>query len=399
MVPLQFWTAPLLSPSLGLDTRVVLLERTSPKLFYAGMIPICTWLLHAIAGLQATDIFATLLSGFGCGCVHHLALFVFGMRGYTSATVLALTLFTEWPALIIGLAVFRHLGHIIVEGVAPKALTKSLRGNTLFNLICGVALVSIIGPRLAAVQEEDAVASLIPIMPGKHMQSVGTAYLRLRTCIAPAFGLTDESKQLECWHQDQKHRRADVANDAESYVSRYVSHSSNNGTDMLVLASAAKAGAVLSARIAAEVGSACGYCVASGERTRAGIPGPVETLPVYDGRLLLAITNMQTWPDYVVAQGFPDPRIKQPQSTGTKGTVRCVSMLREPLDRLRSLYLYARSGGEAWFRYESGLMRRLQETGSTANGGNLESSIQVSVWFVMIARKVSRLLLFFVIID
>ncbi len=30
--------------------------------------------------------------------------------------------------------------------------------------------------------------------------------------------------------------------------------------------------------------------------------------------------------------------------------VRCVTLVREPLARLKSLYLYARSGGEAWFR-------------------------------------------------
>jgi hypothetical protein len=35
------------------------------------------------------------------------------------------------------------------------------------------------------------------------------------------------------------------------------------------------------------------YCsVASGERSAPGIPGPVEDLPVYDGKLLHAIINM-----------------------------------------------------------------------------------------------------------
>ena len=44
------------------------------------------------------------------------------------------------------------------------------------------------------------------------------------------------------------------------------------------------------------------YCVASGERSRAGIPGPVESLPSYDGRLLFAIINMETWPAYAAQQ-------------------------------------------------------------------------------------------------
>ena len=50
-------------------------------------------------------------------------------------------------------------------------------------------------------------------------------------------------------------------------------------------------------------------------------------------------------------------------NTGLVGpNVRCVILVREPQARLRSLYTYARSGGEHWFRFESGYMQALQNT-------------------------------------
>lgn len=185
---------------------------------------------------------------------------------------------------------------------------------------------------------------------------------------------------------------------------------------MLIMAAAAKGGAVLSALIVAEVGSACNVCVASGERSAPGIPGPVEDLPVYKGHLLHAIINMRTWPQYVqermgykmnmntelaasltaapttcssdearnhssssgvesgdvvTAIDLCVPKFKSP--TGLVGpNVRCVMLIREPQARLRSLYTYARSGGEHWFRFESGYMQALQNTSLT-----LQESIEL----------------------
>lgn len=131
---------------------------------------------------------------------------------------------------------------------------------------------------------------------------------------------------------------------------------------MLVLASAAKGGAFLSAKIAAEVGWLCGLCVASGERSRSGIPGPVENLPTYDGELLHAIVNMRTWPIYAE---------QQIARLGGQGKTLCVTMLRNPLSRLRSLYTYARSGGEYWFRFESRMMERLSSAANLSESLNL----------------------------
>jgi len=126
--------------------------------------------------------------------------------------------------------------------------------------------------------------------------------------------------------------------------------------------------------------------VASGERSAPGIPGPIEDLPVYEGQLLHAIINMRTWPEYVYRMGYDLHLMNTAAdiqevatSIGTKlqfgklprfkehrnGKIRCVTLIRDPLSRLRSLYTYARSGGEHWFRYQSGIMRELSDPSMT----------------------------------
>jgi hypothetical protein len=150
--------------------------------------------------------------------------------------------------------------------------------------------------------------------------------------------------------------------------------STDSPRDLLVMAAAAKGGAVLSARIVAELGTSCGVCIASGERSAAGIPGPVEELPVYEGQLLHAIINMRPWPQYARRHGYTldSAAADAMQLVGTRSDtepaavrnvtgagVRCVVILRDPASRLQSLYTYARSGGEHWFRYQSGIMAAL----------------------------------------
>ena len=115
--------------------------------------------------------------------------------------------------------------------------------------------------------------------------------------------------------------------------------------------------------------------MASGERSAPGIPGPVEATPTYEGKLLHAIINMRTWPSYVENMGYDMQTLVSNAShieiqTGKPGRVRCVTLIREPLSRLRSLYTYARSGGEHWFRYRSGLMKTL---------GNSSHSLEQSI--------------------
>ena len=60
-------------------------------------------------------------------------------------------------------------------------------------------------------------------------------------------------------------------------------------------------------------------------------------------------------------RGWPAYAEKQKRRLVTN-SVLCVTIIRDPLSRLKSLYTYARSGGEHWFRYESGIMRQLRNS-------------------------------------
>ncbi len=394
-MPFLFWSAPYFSSYVGFDDRTLILTRASSKLTYLAMG--AAFLLFLRIGSKLTwicDILPIFISGFGVGCCHHLALFVFGMRGYSDLTSLVVTLCTEWPALMLGLGSFSRLDSRLVKVDSWPIVPKGQDGLSVFTLCMWALMGVLMYPHLAAMDDKHAMLYLMPYIPGQYMQSLGTAYLQTRTCIiphrVPAYILNATmSSRLNCW--------ADDAGDGRQLMG-------NDGGDMLVLASAAKGGAVLSALLAAEIGSACGLCVASGERSSPGIPGPVEELPVYDGQLLHAIVNMRTWPDYVKGRmgyhmysvapeqhlsvmpfgdtatvtaatdqgddggrGLASSRTASVQNnTGMVGPkVRCVTLLRDPLSRLRSLYTYARSGGEHWFRFESGLMQALSNSSIT----------------------------------
>eukprot|EP00656_Telonema_subtile_P025138 TRINITY_DN27243_c0_g1_i2.p1 TRINITY_DN27243_c0_g1~~TRINITY_DN27243_c0_g1_i2.p1 ORF type:complete len:578 (+),score=151.67 TRINITY_DN27243_c0_g1_i2:117-1850(+) len=293
--PVLFWTAPVLAPVLlGQDARTMHLSRPSPKLQYLIMLMIMLGVMRTVLKFEwRSQILPVLGSGLACGLCHHGALFFYGLRHYSSLSVFTVTILTEWPALISALSVCCAIR-------VPRKVTTGL-------LAVGAAVVVGCAGRF----DEDAVICwLMPNVPGTMMQSLGTGYLRARTCVLPS-----QPALSSCWPGAQR-------------------------PPMLVLASAPKGGAVLAAKLAEEVGLSCGLCVASGERSRAGIPGPVEALPTFKGEMLLAIINMRTWPEYVQ------------QHAGSRGAHKCVAFSRDPLNRLVSLYLYARSGGEHWFRHE-----------------------------------------------
>ena len=356
IVPIQFWTAPWLSPSLNIDSRELVLARSSPKSTYVIMLFIFSFVLYYIGNVSVNHITSIVASGVGCSCIHHLALFSFGLRGYSDLRSLSMTLLTEWPALILGVACFSTIG-----GTLVSSLRLNIKGTTIFRVVMWACLIASMAPYLSKMEEEDSIAYLMPFVPGQHMQSIGTLYLRSRTCIAPKLlPVNMLPPKLDCWSKKNdgkvKGKEKGKGTDKEN---KNKNKNKNDGTDMLIMASAAKSGAVLSARIVAEVGSACGLCVASGERSRAGIPGPIEYLPSYNGRFLHAIINMRTWPTYVKDQGYV------PSIPKENAHVRCVTFLRDPLSRLKSLYLYARSGGETWFRSTSGIMQRLNNQNDT----------------------------------
>jgi len=115
---------------------------------------------------------------------------------------------------------------------------------------------------------------------------------------------------------------------------------------------------MLSAKVALEVGKYCGSCITGGTRTRSGIPGEEEVTPSFEGDILLAVCNMHGWPAFVRALDRP---------------ARCVVIGRHPEERLRSLYTYARSGGEWWFR-NSGIMNHLDAA------ANVTDSLENFFW-------------------
>jgi len=341
IVPLQFWFAPILSRVINVDDRELFLARSSNKNTYFILLAASLLLLHFCAKTQYTELLSILLSGFCCGIVHHASLFFYGMRGYSDVSSLLLTIMSEWPAVIVGIATIQRLGWPTMCKFVPfltsdtsgkdRSVKGTGRGTKTFIIAMWLAIFYLLRPH---VDCDKAIDYLMVYLPGKQMQSFGTFFLRTSTCMP-------------------------------NYLSRYISTPINcfderASEQMLVLASPAKSGALLSGSIVAEIGLVCGLCVASGERSRAGIPGPIEDLPVYDGRILHAITNMRTWPEYVEKRGF-DMRSLAMNEFNTNKRVMCNVIIREPMARVRSLYTYARSGGEHWFRTESGYMERLAD--------------------------------------
>lgn len=196
ILPAQFWTAPALAHTLQLDSRTILLSRPSSKLTYVIMIVLFTFLLLFSAQMDVKKgVLPILISGFGCGLVHHAALFTFGMRGYSDAWSLVVTLLTEWPALIAGVAVVRRCARSWTSSAEPffKPTVDSAvvydppsgRGTKLFTSAMWLLLVAVMYPHLAAIDDKDAMAYLIPLIPGEKMQTVGTAFMRARTCVVP----------------------------------------------------------------------------------------------------------------------------------------------------------------------------------------------------------------------
>jgi len=345
-VPLQFWVAPILSRIINVDNRELLLARSSNKNVYFIMLAVGVMLLRFCAKLPYPELFSILFSGFCCGLVHHAALFYLEMRGYSDVNSLLLTLVSEWPALIVGIATIQRLGWptvchflpFLADDMSKKGSNvgvKSERGTNTFILVMWLSTVCLLMPHFASLDTDNLVDYMMVYIPGKRMQSLGTLILRTGTCTMPTYIPQLLTAPTNCWDKG-----------APEY--------------MVVMTASAKAGALLSGTIVNELGRTCGLCVASGERSRAGIPGPVEDLPTYDGRILHAITNMRTWPDYVEKRGF-DMRSLTHNETISNKQVVCATLIRDPISRLRSLYTYARSGGEHWFRTESCYKARLED--------------------------------------
>ena len=97
--PALFWSAPVASPWLGLDSRVLLVTRPSPKHLYVKLL---AGMFVPLVLLRPKQVWSVYVAGVACGVTHHAALFFHGMRGYTSMTALFATVLTEWPVLVVG---------------------------------------------------------------------------------------------------------------------------------------------------------------------------------------------------------------------------------------------------------------------------------------------------------
>ena len=100
------------------------------------------------------------LAGLGCGLVHHGALFAFGMRGYSDLPSLAVTLMSEWPALVLGYRVVHHLG----ASCLPQFVTGRGEGcgTRAFTAAMWALLLALMAPHLARIDDDAAVAYLMP---------------------------------------------------------------------------------------------------------------------------------------------------------------------------------------------------------------------------------------------
>ena len=333
--PILFWSAPPITmASLGdqgalgrwLSDRGTFfkLSRPSPKQTHAVMLLAFAMLLKKVVGLSwKRDIAPIIISGIGCSLVHHAALFYHNMRGYRSIEGLLVTVLTEWPALICGAAFFRRVdlgGHQWILRILP-----------------GTFIATIIAMMVQHMDErspEKVITSLLPFIPGDKIHTLGSSLLWLSTCFAPSVVPSAViPAKLNCRFKEDN--------------------------DVWVLSAAAKSGALFSGKLAMELATACGECVASGSRSREGIPGPVENLPEYEGSILLAVNNMRSWPEYA-------PKYNRAS--------KCIAFYRDPINRLKSLYFYARSGGEHYFR-ASGIMEMLEKK---ASRNSVERSVK---WF------------------
>ena len=154
IIPVLFWIAPWVAPSLQIDGRVLLVSRPSPKGMYGVLLSVTMIGLSIIIGVvDALGVFAC---GVACGCIHHAALFAHGMRGYSSLATLGLTICTEWPALILGV-------------VSCTLLLK--RAPTLPRGPIFAVAIEVVSWFLICTDLEEAIADLLPYIPGKSQQS------------------------------------------------------------------------------------------------------------------------------------------------------------------------------------------------------------------------------------
>lgn len=366
-VPLWFWATPPLSrlDVLPIDNRLLLVERPSEKGKYWILMALFAVVMKTQLGMRFTGILRVLLSGVGCGMIHHAPLFFYGMRGYSSQRALVLTLCTEWPAIMTGLFVITRYccGRAVSnQGVKEKQEKKGYSKRSAIALFAVVMAVACAGPTKFSVRA--IIYEIMPYIPAHHYQKLGQLYLRATTCLLPQNWLSS----LPC--------------------------SVGPASDLWVAAAAQKSAAVMTAMISLEIANACGKCVGIGQRPSGVWPNPIETPPEYPSELLLAIANMPDWPSYAAQLGAPVAAQEGYASYSywsflglnadtKKRRSRCIVTVRDPVARLVSTFLYAKAGREPWFRehgIDRDINRLLSEGGKDPDG---EDRVDNAVAFML----------------
>ena len=195
----------LLPPMLRIDDRTLVLSRSSPKSTYLVLFLVFTTLLWKTTNCTIRQYCAILASGLACGSLHHLALYFFGMRGYDSTMALVTTLATEWPALVCGEAYLRmaNFGECSNNNNNNSTTEFSSGSNNhdysrKGRFVLLTVLTAIMMANLPNV--EQLTEFLISVIPGQHMQAVGTTVMWAKTCVEfpQALAVYRPQKQLEC---------------------------------------------------------------------------------------------------------------------------------------------------------------------------------------------------------
>lgn len=309
-VPLWFWFTPLANKLyFNHDARVVLVTCQSENYTYCVFFVLFIPLLRLERQISFKTIGKIVLAGVGCGLMHDASLHYWGMRGPPSSLLaLAVSVLTEWPAVLLCIS---YLAHRRWESVPRPAASKreQARGRRRRGIILALAciFVAVCTPKkfwqsldVNNLHLDRKFFKLLPLMSAQTFQQIGVGLVWTMTCsrVAPQFRTMGE----DCF---------------------------DSPPSLRVVATSAKGGSVLAAQLAVALGRGCGQCVGAGLRASEAWPGPDESSPDYPSDVLLATANMREWPAYAKVAGKP---------------VRCVVVTRHPLARLRSLYLMARNG-------------------------------------------------------
>lgn len=332
------------------------------------------------------QVFRVVGSGIGCGLFHHAPLFCYGMRSYSDPKMLLYTIMIEWPPVVSGLFTITRLccspsaARAASEAspppssqATPTPLPSGDRRSAAW-LFAGLVLALLVGQmQIKLWSTRQMLYELMPYVPAEYFQAAGALYVWSTTCTALKTG---SPKQCT---------------------------TDGNSRDLWVIAAAPKGGAVLSAQMSIDIATVCGRCVGVAGRNGTGAwPSPTEELPSYDSDLLFAIANMQRWPEYAAAQNVALPNGQSSVRVGTVAAEterrsRCVLIIRDPLSRLRSLYMYARAGRETWFKTEgvSAELEALHQANADGVQEETAVALQASVnrfmeWFGLAYLKSSH---------